>query len=171
MPAPGAIRYEVMVAKNGRGNMEKMDQIGKRPLFACPDCDGVMREITEGDLVRYRCRVGHAYSANLMDVALDESLRGALASALRTLEERVALARKLGEQAVERNHRLIADMWAERVHDYRQEAGVIRDAVRRMDAIAAAEGGGQRTSMRNSAKVPQAEGDGARSLGSVGYRG
>jgi two-component system chemotaxis response regulator CheB len=137
VPAPDAIRYEVMLAKNGRGNMEKMDQIGKRSFFACPDCHGVMWEIREGDLVRYRCHVGHTYSANLMDLALDESLRDALASALRTLEERVALARKLGEQAVERNHRLIAVMWAERVRDYQQEAGVIRDAVRRMDAIAA----------------------------------
>lgn len=56
-------------------------------------------EIDEGDLVRYRCHVGHADTADPMALALDENLRRALGSALRALEERRALADKLREQA------------------------------------------------------------------------
>jgi two-component system chemotaxis response regulator CheB len=47
--------------------MSEMDRIGKRSLFACP---GVMWEIKEGDLIRYRCHVGHAYAAEPMNLAL-----------------------------------------------------------------------------------------------------
>ena len=48
-----------------------------------------------------------------MSLALDENLRRALASALRALEERVALARKLYNQAKASGHQLLAENWAE----------------------------------------------------------
>ena len=60
-------------------------------MLACPDCHGVMWEIDEDELVRYRCHVGHAYTAKMMSLALDENLTRALASALRTLDERIAI--------------------------------------------------------------------------------
>src|SRR5207244_4412068 len=62
-------------------------RVGRRSVLSCPDCGGVMWEIDEEGLVRYRCHVGHAYTADVMNVALDESLRRALASGLRALEE------------------------------------------------------------------------------------
>jgi len=67
-----------------------------------------MWEIDDEDLLRYRCHVGHAYTAELMTVALDESLRRALASARRALEERIALAQCLQSQALERGRNLSA---------------------------------------------------------------
>ena len=81
--------------------MSTMDRIGRRSVLACPDCHGVMWEIDEGELTRYRCHVGHAYTAELMALALDENLTRALGSALRALDERSALARKLQKQAEE----------------------------------------------------------------------
>jgi len=46
-----------------------------------------MWEIDEDDVVRYRCHVGHAYTSDLISLALDESLRRALASAARKLQQ------------------------------------------------------------------------------------
>jgi hypothetical protein len=57
------------------------------------------REIDEGDLVRYRCHVGHAYTVELMSLALAENLTRALGSPLRALDERIALADRLSRQA------------------------------------------------------------------------
>jgi two-component system chemotaxis response regulator CheB len=138
-PLPRSIKYEVEVARTGRGSMENMDSIGRRSVLACPDCGGVMWEIDEEGLLRYRCHVGHTYTAELMSVALDESLRRALASALRALEERVALARKLYRQAVDGGHRLLAETWAEKTSEFEHEMDVIRGSIRRIDRIAAAE--------------------------------
>jgi two-component system, chemotaxis family, protein-glutamate methylesterase/glutaminase len=117
--------------------MEEMDSIGRRSVLACPDCGGVMWEIDEGELTRFRRHVGHVYTAEMMSLALDENLRRALASAERAVEERVTLARKLCNQALDAGHRLLAKTWAERVQEFEAEMDIIRTSIRRMDRLAA----------------------------------
>src|SRR5262245_50028813 len=64
---PDAVKAEVEIARNGYADMPihdrvtLMDRLGRRSVLACPDCHGVMWEIEDGALVRYRCHVGHAY--------------------------------------------------------------------------------------------------------------
>lgn len=135
VPVPPNLQYEVAVARGGESSMSKMDQIGRRSVLACPDCHGVMWEIDEADLVRYRCHVGHAYSEDTMSVALDENVRRALASALRALEEQLALADRLHRQSVQRGHRFAAEHWADRKREFEAEADVVRKAIRRADEI------------------------------------
>ncbi|MGH6671308.1 MAG: chemotaxis protein CheB [Xanthobacteraceae bacterium] len=136
-PRPSGVAYEVEIARNGRSAMDKMDDLGRRSVLACPDCGGVMWEIDEEGLLRYRCHVGHTYASEMMSVALDDSLRRALASALRALEERVALAQKLYRQAVDAGHWLLAETWSQKARECEREMNVIRDAVHRMDRLVA----------------------------------
>jgi two-component system chemotaxis response regulator CheB len=136
-PLPRSLKYEVEVARTGRGSMDEMDEIGRRSVLGCPDCGGVMWEIDEGDLSRFRCHVGHTYTAELMSLALDENLQRALASAVRALEERAALARKLYSQAKASGHRLLAQTWAAKAKEFEHETDIIRESTRRMDRLAA----------------------------------
>jgi two-component system chemotaxis response regulator CheB len=126
-------------ARSGRLTRDEMDRIGRRSVLACPDCHGVMWEIDEGDVVRYRCHVGHAYAADTMSMALDENLRQALGSALRALEERIALAERLRRQAADRGQDEAAESWAATKLEHEAEADVIRNAVRRADELAVRE--------------------------------
>ena len=130
------LKFEVEVARGERGKMDEMDGIGRRSVLACPDCGGVMWEIDEGELSRFRCHVGHAYTAEMMSLALDENLRRALASAQRALEERVALARKLNKQSLDAGHRLLAETWADKAHEFAHELDIIRSSIQRMDQLA-----------------------------------
>ncbi|SRR5579883_132712 len=139
-PVPGEIKYEVEIARSGRATMTDMDRIGRRSVLACPDCHGVMWEIDDDNLVRYRCHVGHAYTAELMGVALEENLSRALGSALRALEERVSLAERLGEQARAQGRAHVQQSWLEKRQEFAKEAQVIRDAIRRIDELAVAAG-------------------------------
>jgi two-component system chemotaxis response regulator CheB len=136
-PVASNLQYEVNVASGGRGSMSEMDQIGRRSVLACPDCHGVMWEIDEGELIRYRCHVGHAYSAEIMSLALDENLKRAFGTALRALDERIALARKLEAQSNTSGRSRIAESWAAKAREFEAEAEVIRDSIRRTDEIAA----------------------------------
>ena len=38
------------------------DRAGKPSTFACPDCGGTLWELEQKNLLRFRCRIGHAYS-------------------------------------------------------------------------------------------------------------
>jgi two-component system chemotaxis response regulator CheB len=134
---PRNVQFEVEVARTGRSDMDQMDKFGRRSVLACPDCGGVMWEIDEGDLSRFRCHVGHTYTAEVMSLALDDNLRRALASAVRALEERAALARKLHHQAKSSGHRLLAQTWAEKMKEFERETEIIRSSTRRMDRLAA----------------------------------
>jgi two-component system chemotaxis response regulator CheB len=132
---PTGMKYEVDVAKGGPTSMGEMDRIGRRSVLTCPDCDGVMWEIDEGKLTRYRCHLGHAYSSEVMGIAIEESLRHALGSGLRALEERIALLHKLRRQAEERDSMRVAANWADKARELEAEADTIRNSLRRIDEI------------------------------------
>jgi two-component system chemotaxis response regulator CheB len=133
--APEIIKYEVEIAKSGRSSMSTMDRIGRRSVLACPDCHGIMWEIGEDELLRYRCHTGHAYTAELLSLSLNENLTRALASALRALQERIALAQKMEKQALDSGRIYAAQSWAEKVNEYELEANVIRGAIKRVDEM------------------------------------
>ena len=116
--------------------MSEMDRIGRRSVLACPDCHGVMWEIDEGELVRYRCHVGHAYSAESMKHGIDENLTRALGSALRALDERVAVVEKLRDKAIENQHTRSIAWWQGRIDETQREADIIRLSILRMEGVA-----------------------------------
>jgi two-component system chemotaxis response regulator CheB len=59
--------------------------------FTCPECSGPLWEVAEGELVRYRCRVGHVYSESALIDGQASSVEAALWAALEVLEERSEL--------------------------------------------------------------------------------
>jgi two-component system chemotaxis response regulator CheB len=135
-PVPDRIKLEVDIARTGHSGMREMDGIGRRSTLTCPDCNGVMWEIDEGGIVRYRCHQGHAYTGEVMALALDESLRHALGSAVRALEERIALLQRLRDQEKGYPGQMVANNWADKANDLEREAQLIRDSMRRIDEIA-----------------------------------
>ena len=137
-PIPEDIRYEVGVARGGRFTMSDIDRIGRRSTLACPDCHGTLWEIEDSGPTRYRCHTGHAFTAEVLSLALDENLTRALGTALRTLEERIALARKLHQEALDRCRPSAADSWARKAREFEEEADIIRNSIRRFDEISAA---------------------------------
>ena len=136
-PVPWNVKYEVEIAKGRAMTMEDMDRMGRRSVLTCPDCGGTMWEVEDANLVRYRYHVGHPYTSELMGIALDETLRRTLATALRTLDERVALARKLSTDARQRGHAQLAGSWATEAEEFEQQANSIRASIKGIDEMVA----------------------------------
>jgi two-component system chemotaxis response regulator CheB len=95
-------------------------------VYSCPECNGTLWEIREGELLRFRCRVGHAYGAESLLASKNEELEGALWTALRTLEERVALHRRLSEDAARKQNPRVARHFRQTAEDMHQQAQTIR---------------------------------------------
>lgn len=68
-------------------------------VFACPECHGVLFEFKDGELMRFRCRVGHAYTSGSLAGEMSASVESALWAAMRALEEKAALTRRMSEAA------------------------------------------------------------------------
>ncbi len=72
---------------------------GKPMSFVCPECHGPLWEVKEGKGARYQCLVGHRFGKDSMLAEHGEALENALWVALRTIEERVLMQRRLAEQS------------------------------------------------------------------------
>ena len=105
------------------------DRAGAPSGYACPECHGVLWEMQEGELVRFRCRVGHAYSPDSLLATQTKGLEDALWVALRALEESAALARRLNERARQRGHDHAASRFGDQAEDMLQRAAIVRHAL------------------------------------------
>jgi len=82
-----------------RGTTNGVIKVGDPSPIACPACGGVLNEVQDGDLIRFRCQVGHAYAPESLYSEQTMALEGALWAALRALEEQAGLARKMSARA------------------------------------------------------------------------
>jgi two-component system chemotaxis response regulator CheB len=113
------------------------DRPGKPSGFSCPDCHGSLFEISEGGLVRFRCRVGHAWSPGSLVAQQSSSHETALWVALRSLEEKAALTRDLGERAIEQGHRLTGGAFSRQADEALRGAALVRDLIDEISGVTA----------------------------------
>ena len=106
------------------------DRLGEPSVFTCPECHGTLWEVDEGGVLRFRCRVGHVYSTDSMLAAQTDEVDRALWVALRTLEERAALAHKLAERGRERSQHWVDRAFTARAQETEVEASQIRELLR-----------------------------------------
>jgi two-component system chemotaxis response regulator CheB len=107
--------------------MENDERPGRPSAFACPDCGGVLWELEENGFLRFRCRVGHAFTARHLSVEQQHAIETALWSALRALEESGALYKRLAERATKGRQPQSASRFQERADNTEQNARVLRE--------------------------------------------
>jgi two-component system chemotaxis response regulator CheB len=101
-------------------------QPGRPSLYTCPDCHGTLWELQDGQFVHYKCRTGHQFSPESLLDSQSEALEGALWGAMRALEEKASLARRLSLRAQERAHALAASRFEAQAEDAERSVDVIR---------------------------------------------
>lgn len=94
---PSTIKTEIEFAKMDR-DITDMNTLGTLSPFTCPACRGALWELQDGDILRYRCHTGHAYSKESLLSDQTTAVEDALYAALRAVEEKSTALRRLSER-------------------------------------------------------------------------
>ncbi|MFN6527481.1 chemotaxis protein CheB [Nostoc sp. ChiSLP03a] len=128
-PVPSEMEFESKIVQL---DLEAVEDEGNRPgkpsTFGCPDCGGILWELNEGNLLRFRCRTGHAYSAETLLATQSEKVEDALWIALRALEEKASLSHRMASRMEVRNQALAA-RFKEEAHSAKESSAIIREVL------------------------------------------
>lgn len=100
--------------------------LGPPSGYMCPDCQGTLYAVGDEPVLRFRCRVGHAWGAEGLLGQQDLSVEAALWVALRTLEEKAELCKRMAAQAGDRGYPLTWSRFSDASAEAEASAGLIR---------------------------------------------
>lgn len=103
---------------------------GEPAGLTCPECYGSLYEIRDGEVVRYRCRVGHAFGNDTLLAEQGKKVERALWTALQVLNERAALSRRTAERMQGRGSTHVAARFRALAEDADAQATVLGDVLR-----------------------------------------
>jgi two-component system chemotaxis response regulator CheB len=120
---------EIKYAEADMAAIEDNGRPGTPSQFACPECGGVLWEMEDEGMLRYRCRVGHAYTAQSLGAEQGEAVEGALWAAIRALEESASLARQMAEKADKSKSSRMAKRLHGHARDKMEQAAILRNVI------------------------------------------
>jgi len=129
LPIAPDIRLEVEIAAGERIGSAPLADIADPAALTCPSCGGVLSEVREARPARFRCQVGHAYTADALAKEQEGQVDEALRVALRIIEERAELVHRMAADGRRSGRSAVAEMYALRAAEYREYADMIRRVV------------------------------------------
>ena len=102
---PWQIGLELKITTMEAASMKNEERLGTLTPFNCPHCNGVLWEIEDGPMTRYRCHTGHAYTATSLSASQEEALDFGLFNALRASRGRAELIRRIAGKEEDERHR------------------------------------------------------------------
>ena len=130
---PEAVLEETIVASDRAAS--DAPQPGEPSGFTCPECNGALWEADEDGVLRFRCRTGHQFSLDTLLTAQSDSIEAALWSAVRALEERSAMLRRIAQRLSTRGSSSSAFRYARQADQGIQHALALRHALHNLHAI------------------------------------
>jgi two-component system chemotaxis response regulator CheB len=120
---------EVRIASQDQHDARALFEMGELSPFTCPECEGVMAAIKDGNRVRYRCHTGHAFSADSLLAALTEKTEDTLWKAVKEMQETAMLLNHVGDHFAENNRPHEAAVYFQKAKETLQRSQLIRTAV------------------------------------------
>lgn len=133
VPVPPELMLEVEIALGRPCDTETMTRLGDPSPVSCPTCGGVLSQMRAVGPTRYRCQVGHAYTAEVLNNEQEANADEALRVALRIVEERITLLKNMVAADTKSERHRSAQMYRERLSEYERNAETIRTFLMKRD--------------------------------------
>jgi two-component system chemotaxis response regulator CheB len=118
---------EPAMTEGNKRTQETVDPKGTPSAYTCPECNGTLWEMEDGRLLRFACRVGHALSIESMLQDQSDSAERALWAAMRALEERADLSKRMEIRLRDRGLTRLAGRYAKLAASASHDALVLRN--------------------------------------------
>jgi two-component system chemotaxis response regulator CheB len=123
---PETLRIEAQFAEEPMAHTPEYSKLGKLTENTCPDCGGPLRQ-AHGDIIRFRCLTGHAFSGPILEDRTRRDIESSLWSAIRLFQQRANVDRELAERESERGRLMGADKYVTRATEAEGHASVLQD--------------------------------------------
>lgn len=123
---PQDVILESQISEKTAVGIDVVEQIAEKSVFACPDCGGNLWTV-KGDIInRYRCHIGHAYTERDLVVKQAETASSTLWVALRMMEERKHLLRKLEVEYAQKGYNSLSQDHLERKDEMQRHIDTLK---------------------------------------------
>ncbi|WP_247233419.1 chemotaxis protein CheB [Telluribacter sp. SYSU D00476] len=123
------LKMEVIIATRDNAFEMGIMNMGELSPFVCPECYGALVRLVEGNILRFRCHTGHAYTASSLLAEISEKVENQLWQAMRGLEEMNMLLRKIADQYDRMSNERSAELFRAKADESARRARVIHDSV------------------------------------------
>ena len=123
------LKLEVIIAMRDNAFEMGIMNMGEFTAFTCPECNGILIRLKEGDLVRFRCHTGHAFTASALLADLSASVEDKLWQAMRGLEETTMLLKQISHHFKENGLMDASRVFMKKSKATSDRARVIHDSV------------------------------------------
>jgi two-component system chemotaxis response regulator CheB len=117
---------EKLMAEMSAESLHDAHRPGRPSGFSCPDCHGVLFAVEEENYLRFRCRVGHAWSMQSLLAEQRTAVESALWMAFRALEEKAALCTGMSNRAESGGALISAQRFSEQAAEATEAAEALR---------------------------------------------
>jgi two-component system, chemotaxis family, protein-glutamate methylesterase/glutaminase len=128
---PDDIRTEAVIAERVLSDVAQVEGLGDQVPYNCPNCGGVLWQMSEPKIGRYRCHTGHSFTASALLTSQDEKIEETLWVSLRMLEERKNLLNHMAQT----ESGVIKKSAAERAHEAESHIARIREMLRQKSPV------------------------------------
>ena len=133
LPVSRLIEIESKFVEMEAMSVKDMDAVGSHAGFSCPECHGPIWRIKDGSLQRYRCHVGHAYTAQSMVAGQIEAQETHLWQALRLMKERVSLILEIRDHTRKAGAQPQAEPYDEEVKRLQKNIALLQEMIAQGD--------------------------------------
>jgi two-component system, chemotaxis family, protein-glutamate methylesterase/glutaminase len=123
------LKMEVVIATHDNAFEMGILNMGELTTFSCPECKGALVSIGEGEMIRFRCHTGHAYTSSTLLAGVTIQIEEKLWEAMQALEATNMLLRQISEHYNKSGKKEAAKLFKQKADEIAKRARTIHDSV------------------------------------------
>jgi two-component system, chemotaxis family, protein-glutamate methylesterase/glutaminase len=130
------LETEIKIAEEHDAMERSVLQFGELSPFTCPECHGVLTQLKDGRLMRYRCHTGHAFSPAALLNSTTEEIEKRLWDAVRAVDETVMLLNRMGEDYAREGNTRAAETCFAKANEFYERSQPMRQSAVESEELA-----------------------------------